>query len=154
MLEKVINTRYEINDSTKTFIRTLSNPLSPKNGQLIDPDQLNKADHIFVIRPGYTHHGIYVGNGKVVHYAPTDFGEVCIFETTIDEFRKWLLPFDSICDTELYKLYRFKKSDSPIRYTSDEVVNRAYSRIWETEYNLVFNNCEHFARWCRCNQSY
>jgi len=31
----------------------------------------------------------------------------------------------------------------------DEVVERAMSRIGEEEYDLVFNNCEHFARWCK-----
>ncbi|EFL5564207.1 hydrolase, partial [Escherichia coli] len=25
--------------------------------------------HLSSDRPGYTHHGIYVGNGKVIHYS-------------------------------------------------------------------------------------
>src|SRR5512146_2648963 len=27
------------------------------------------ASHVLTVRRGYTHHGIYVGQGKVVHYA-------------------------------------------------------------------------------------
>ena len=31
---------------------------------------------------------------------------------------------------------------------------RAESRLGEGEYDLVFNNCEHFANWCRTGRSY
>lgn len=34
-------------------------------------------------------------------------------------------------------------------YSAQETVERAKSRIGETEYNLAFNNCEHFALWCK-----
>lgn len=34
-------------------------------------------------------------------------------------------------------------------YTPVETVERAKSRIGETKYNLAFNNCEHFALWCK-----
>jgi hypothetical protein len=31
----------------------------------------------------------------------------------------------------------------------DVVVRRAESRLGEKKYNLLFNNCEHFATWCK-----
>lgn len=34
-------------------------------------------------------------------------------------------------------------------YSPQETVNRAYSRLGETAYNLFTNNCEHFAIWCK-----
>ena len=34
-------------------------------------------------------------------------------------------------------------------YTPEETVDRAISRLVEQEYNLAFNNCEHFAIWCK-----
>ncbi len=34
-------------------------------------------------------------------------------------------------------------------YTPQETIQRAKSRLGETEYNLAFNNCEHFAIWCK-----
>ena len=40
--------------------------------------------------------------------------------------------------TERYKLYSPK-----------ETVSRAYSRLGETSYDLIKNNCEHFAIWCK-----
>ena len=34
-------------------------------------------------------------------------------------------------------------------YSSEETVKRAESKLGETKYNLAFNNCEHFAIWCK-----
>ena len=34
-------------------------------------------------------------------------------------------------------------------YTPQETLNRARSRIGESNYNLFSNNCEHFALWCK-----
>ena len=34
-------------------------------------------------------------------------------------------------------------------YSPEETVARAESRVGETKYNLAFNNCEHFALWCK-----
>jgi hypothetical protein len=34
-------------------------------------------------------------------------------------------------------------------YSAEETVRRARSRLGERKYNLVFNNCEHFALWCK-----
>jgi hypothetical protein len=33
------------------------------------------------------------------------------------------------------------------------VINRAMSRLGEQKYNLLFNNCEHFATWCKTGVS-
>lgn len=34
-------------------------------------------------------------------------------------------------------------------YNAQETIERAISRIGESKYNLAFNNCEHFAIWCK-----
>ena len=34
-------------------------------------------------------------------------------------------------------------------YSPKETVERAKSRLGEDKYNLAFNNCEHFALWCK-----
>ena len=38
---------------------------------------------------------------------------------------------------------------SRARFPGWKIVERARSQIGSREYNLVFFNCEHFARWCR-----
>jgi hypothetical protein len=41
-------------------------------------------------------------------------------------------------------------------YSPAETVERAKSRVGESRYNLVTNNCEHFSVWCKTgiHQSY
>ena len=38
-------------------------------------------------------------------------------------------------------------------FSPEETVERAYSRLGERDYNLLTNNCEHFAIWCKTNIS-
>ncbi len=47
------------------------------------------------------------------------------------------------------KLWDFIKSIEYKVYSADETVERAQSRIGETNYNLLTNNCEHFVIWCK-----
>ncbi|MBQ7561810.1 MAG: lecithin retinol acyltransferase family protein, partial [Synergistaceae bacterium] len=34
-------------------------------------------------------------------------------------------------------------------YSGEETITRARSKLGEGGYNLAFNNCEHFAVWCK-----
>ena len=38
-------------------------------------------------------------------------------------------------------------------YSPEETVARARSRLGETNYNLLTNNCEHFVIWCKTGVS-
>lgn len=91
------------------------------------------GDHVVVNRGYYTHHGIYIGNNKLIHYSgePGTNGTIC--ETTLKSFAK---------NNEFWV---YKHSNS---YTSSEIISRARTRLGEGEYNLIFNNCEHFCHWC------
>jgi hypothetical protein len=92
--------------------------------------------HIVTQRRSYIHHGIYVGAGKVVHYAGLAQG-----------LRRG--PVEEI------SLARFAAghgvtvvSDVAPKFEGPEVVRRARSRIGEDHYRLLTNNCEHFCEWC------
>ena len=47
-------------------------------------------------------------------------------------------------------LYK-KLMDDYHLYSKDETVERAKSKLGEERYNLMVNNCEHFAIWCKTN---
>jgi hypothetical protein len=92
--------------------------------------------HLVVARNGYSHHGIYVGNGAVMHYAGLSRG--------------W-----EAGPVEELPLQRFARGRSiwvqahvRPRFDPDEVVTRARSRLGEDRYQLLTNNCEHFCEWC------
>ncbi len=90
---------------------------------------MKKGDHLVVGRIAYTHHGIYIGNGKVIHCSD-DNGVEAI---SLDQFRQG----------KQLRVRHYDKSS----YSLNERVKRAKSRLSENNYNLVTNNCEHFATW-------
>jgi hypothetical protein len=95
-----------------------------------------RGDHIWVTRPlGYTHHGIDCGDGTVIHFTgePGKKADAAIARTPMAEFA-----LDSIVH-----LREYSDKDRP-----QVVIDRAESKLGSKEYNLVINNCEHFATWC------
>lgn len=98
------------------------------------------ADHIFCHRVGYTHHGIDFGDGTVIHYTgePGQKTNAVIRRTPIDRFTNGCVLL----------IRRYASCDPP-----DMVIERARSRLGENKYHLTFNNCEHFAVWCKTGQA-
>lgn len=95
------------------------------------------GDHLKISRGIYTHHGIYAGDGTVIHYSQG--------YDDIPEIRE--VPFSEFAGVS--KVIIVPKSESPLRFSVDEAVRRARSRLGEKNYNLIYNNCENFVRWCR-----
>jgi len=93
------------------------------------------GDHIFVRRVGYTHHGVEVDDGMVIHFtgAPGSKTDAAIRREPIDQFLNG---------------GRLEVREYARRLDARETVARAESRLGESGYNLFANNCEHFARWC------
>lgn len=108
---------------------------------------LQAGDVIFTDRVLYQHYGIYAGNGRVIHYAARngDFGaDVGVRETRLEQF----------AGDGKYGVVQFGDNNAGEKYFSGkETVRRAKSRIGEKSYNLIFNNCEHFALWCKTGKS-
>jgi hypothetical protein len=95
------------------------------------------AAHLVSSRSFYTHHGIYVGRGRVIHYSgyPSGLGRRRgpVEEVSLDHFTRG-------------RVTRVRPSDA--LYDSQEVVRRARARLGEDQYRLLSNNCWHFCRWC------
>jgi hypothetical protein len=99
-------------------------------------DALPIGAHLVTPRLGYMHHGIHVGSLRVVHYAGLSRALLRgpLEEVSLAEFAG---------GREV-----FVKSTHRARYTPDEVVARARSRLGENRYRIATNNCEHFCEWC------
>lgn len=102
----------------------------------------NPGDILSVNRGFYKHYGVYVGNDSVVHFSGGNGFEIsqrkaCIRKTTLEDFRK---------GGEIVIETRCRKSFSP-----NETVKRAMNALGteKGKYSLPWNNCEHFANWCR-----
>jgi len=104
-------------------------------------DDLPIGAHLLTPRRGYTHHGIYVGDGKVVHYAGLCRALVRgpVEEVSTEEFADGQTVHVKIGDAVLY--------------SAAAIVERARSRLGENRYRLTTNNCEHFCEWCLRGES-
>lgn len=109
--------------------------------QLADDETPPLAAHLVTARRGYTHHGIHVGHGKVVHYAglSRSWRRGPVEEVTLAEFA---------CGQPV----RVRICSNP-QFDSTEIVSRARSRLGENNYRVLANNCEHFCEWCLRGQS-
>lgn len=103
-------------------------------------DQVPIGAHLMTSRRFYRHHGIYLGDGKVAHYAgfsgslkpgPVEVTDLVSFANGQPVWR--------LCEA--------------CAYSRDEIVNRARSRIGECQYRILSNNCEHFCTWCISGKS-
>ena len=129
---------YEAFDQLSRVGRTIGNKIDSDLNLRMNQEyihckyNLDCADHICVKRfhpTPYTHHGLYLGFGLVIHY---DFYQICL--VSLEEFAKGQPIF---------------RVDSQIKYSREVVMARALSRLGEKRYHLITNNCEHFVRWCR-----
>lgn len=97
---------------------------------------MQRGDHLVSPRSGYSHHGLYLGKDKVIHYTGFSSGrhQGKIAITTLEEF----------CAGEGFSIQTY-----PFRmYTPEESAKRALSRLGEDWYDMLLNNCEHFVSWC------
>ena len=78
----------------------------------------------------FNHHGIDLGDGTVAHYLE---GRE-ILRSPLEDFSQG---------------QPIRVVDHPGASAPGLTLRRAMSRIGEQNYNLLFNNCEHFATWCK-----
>lgn len=102
---------------------------------LAEDEEPALGSHLVTPRFGFAHHGIYVGDGRVVHYGAFVRGlhRGPVEEVSLSQFTcrhaLWIRP-------------------SAARFDCEEVIRRARSRIGENGYRLLSNNCEHLCEWC------
>ena len=92
--------------------------------------------HIVTPRRWYTHHGIYVGAGQVIHYQglSSSLRRGPVAKVSLAEF------------SHGHPVHLHGEAD--VAYSGIEVAARACSRVGEDAYDVLRNNCEHFCSWC------
>lgn len=85
--------------------------------------------HLVTPRIGYTHHGIYISNEQVIHFTSNSKVEI----VSLNDF----------AGGNGYSIQKFHS-----KFSRKEIVDRALSRLGDDNYNVIFNNCQHFCNWC------
>ena len=91
--------------------------------------------HLIVKHFGYSHHGIYVGKGRVIHYS--GFAHF---------FRTHPIEVTSIEKFAHGKIISIRHYEQP-KYKGRHAVRRMRLRMHENNYHLIINNCEHLCSW-------
>ncbi len=111
--------------------------------ETMENEEPEAGDIISVNRGRYRHFGIYIGDNQVIHFAAEPARELdpktaVVKQTSLDAF----LRGDPL---EIQKPLK-RKSFSP-----KATIRRAKSQLGEMkgQYRLAWNNCEHFAIWCK-----
>jgi hypothetical protein len=94
---------------------------------------VSRGDHLFVRRRHYTHHGIDCGDGTVIHFGRKRSGAGRRIERVSRE------AFARGGEVRV-KPHRH-------RLPVEQILRNAESRLGETNYSLMRNNCEHIATW-------
>lgn len=134
-----------------------------------------RGDHIIVRRLGglFTHHGIDCGDGKVIHFtAETWATPRSVQRTSMREFargskvevRDYGKFFEQLNRPEqVVRRIRIRlrrqlsrllgRNTSVGVFDPDAVIARAESQLGRMDFDMVMNNCEHFATWCKTGLS-
>jgi hypothetical protein len=105
-----------------------------------------RGDHIKVKRewhsiPLYYHHGIEISDNRVIHYGEGSLTAKKGSKVIISSMKDFLKGGKKEVVVD-------KDKDMP-----DIVVKRARSCLGDSAYNIMFNNCEHFAQWAETGKS-
>lgn len=105
-----------------------------------DAGDLPIGSHLVSPRKFYAHHGIYLGRGDVAHYSG--------FSSSLKPGLIEVTDLESFANGKPVWLIR-----ESCEYSNDEIVSRARSRMGESQYRILSNNCEHFCNWCISGRS-
>ena len=101
---------------------------------LVPGEEPPLGSHLVTARTFYSHHGIYVGAGRVIHYAGFAHG---LRRGPVEE-----VSLEHFAHGHAIRLRQDRRC-----FDRREVVERARSRLGEHCYDLLRNNCEHFCAW-------
>ncbi|MBQ9207277.1 MAG: lecithin retinol acyltransferase family protein [Treponema sp.] len=111
--------------------------------ETVENETPNKGDIVSVNRGSYRHFGIYVGENQVVHFSADSGRELdpetaVVRQTSVEEFLEG-------APLEIQKPLNRKS------FSAKSTIRRAKSQVGEMkgQYNIAWNNCEHFAMWCK-----
>ncbi|MDP9190670.1 MAG: lecithin retinol acyltransferase family protein [Acidobacteriota bacterium] len=99
-----------------------------------------RGDHLRVYRFGYYHHGIDLGDGRVVHFTN---------ESLLDPLTVSLTSLAEFAKSGTVEVVTYAGETRP----RDLVCITALTALRHAEYRLLSNNCEHFASFCKTGRA-
>jgi hypothetical protein len=137
--------------SSRVCTQVSSEELRMEHNQKVLND-LKPGDLVEYKRNLYSHWAVYIGRNKIIHLhgeneGPLTLSGVAIMpsvsraQVVIDDF--WMIVKNS-------HVYRNNSLDSELTpLPVEKILTRAYEKVNDSNYNVFWYNCEHFAKHCR-----
>jgi hypothetical protein len=121
------------------------------------------GDHLVIRRSGYTHHGIYLGGGRIAHKVAGTTAPLGVTLCSVDASVRvgstggvMLTTLTGFCpeaasptDWSCFGVVRYEEAFAP----EDTVALALASAANSQPYRLLEANCEHFASWCKVGEA-
>lgn len=112
--------------------------------------ELRAGDHVRVCMGAYYHHGIYEGDGVVIHFA----GENMATLTDPANVRVRRDPLSKFGQAGDIEVRQYTLSQRIGKYPVKKILANARARLGEGGYDAIYNNCEHFVNACVFGEAY
>lgn len=97
------------------------------------------------------HYGIFVSESEVIQFGPPPAGRALLKDSELE-----------VCATDVYgflcggfmEVAEAERKEKKKRRSAEEIVASARARMGERGYNILYNNCEHFAYECAFGEKY
>ena len=109
------------------------------------PEDCRPGDMIRVRAGAVWHYGIFVSEDEVIEFGPPPVGQEILRNA---EFRVMAVDIDAFSAGGIVERARLDRAEERRRIPPEETVRLARSRLGEGGYDLLHNNCEHFAHAC------
>ncbi len=110
----------------------------PRPAELWHDGPPQRGDHIRASRGLYTHHGVYVSDGEVIHFSSRRGEPNHVISTDLAFF----------CQGHRLSVRDYTEEERRDLYPVADIVQWARHCLGDGDYHLIFNNCEHFANVC------
>ncbi len=108
--------------------------------EMLDP---TPGDHIRVKTGSLYHHGIYIGDDKVIQ-----FGHPLNFLTAASEIKVIESPIEDFLHGGFLEVCVYDRKERKSKRSPEQIIETAKSHLGEGGYHIKNNNCEHFANEC------
>ena len=105
--------------------------------EMLDP---TPGDHIRVKIGSLYHHGIYIGDDKVIQ-----FGHPLNFLTAASEIKVIESPIEDFLHGGFLEVCVYDRKERKSKRSPEQIIETAKSHLGEGGYHIKNNNCEHFA---------
>ena len=112
--------------------------------------ELKAGDHVRFRFNSFYHHGLYEGNGFVIHFAGPNMEHLVDPEHVVVRRDK----LEDFANGRNIEVRKYSLIEKLTKKSSAKAIKQAQERIGETGYDILHNNCEHFVNSCVFGRAY